>query len=44
MYDVDMRIRDLDFDLDNWVYFKISTMEGLMRFGKKGKLRPYFVV
>lgn len=34
----DVRRRDLKFYFRDWVYLKISPMEGLMRFGKKCKL------
>ena len=34
---------DLEFDVLNWVYLRISPMEGVKRFGKKEKLSPYFV-
>ncbi|WMV46221.1 hypothetical protein MTR67_039606 [Solanum verrucosum] len=40
---VDVRRRDLDFDVHDWVYLKISNMKGLIRFGKKGKLSHRFV-
>ncbi|WMV45914.1 hypothetical protein MTR67_039299 [Solanum verrucosum] len=39
----DVRIRDLEFDVNDWVYLKISPMKGVMRFGKKGKLSPRYV-
>ncbi|WMV37185.1 hypothetical protein MTR67_030570 [Solanum verrucosum] len=38
-----MRRRDLEFDVHDWVYLKISTMKGVMRFCKKGKLSPCYV-
>ena len=34
---------DLEFDVLNWVYMRISPMEGVKRFGKKEKLSTYFV-
>ncbi|WMV30058.1 hypothetical protein MTR67_023443 [Solanum verrucosum] len=37
---VDALIRDLEFEVDNWVYLKVSPMKGVMRFGKKGNLVP----
>ncbi|WMV49979.1 hypothetical protein MTR67_043364 [Solanum verrucosum] len=40
---VDVRRRDLEFDVDDWVYFKISPMKGVMRFGRKWKLSPSYV-
>ncbi|WMV41145.1 hypothetical protein MTR67_034530 [Solanum verrucosum] len=36
----DVRRRDLDFEVDDWVYLNVSPMKGFMRFGKKGKLSP----
>ncbi|WMV14121.1 hypothetical protein MTR67_007506 [Solanum verrucosum] len=38
----DVRRRDLEFDVNDWVYLKISPMKGVMRFGKKGKLSPHY--
>ncbi|KAH0644963.1 hypothetical protein KY284_032847 [Solanum tuberosum] len=35
--------RDLEFDVHDWGYLKISPMKGVMRFGKKGKLSPQYV-
>ncbi|WMV37984.1 hypothetical protein MTR67_031369 [Solanum verrucosum] len=32
--------RDLEFEVDDWVYLKTSPMKGVMRFGKKQKLSP----
>ncbi|KAH0669267.1 hypothetical protein KY285_023426 [Solanum tuberosum] len=45
----DVRRRILEFEVDDWVYLKISPMKGVMRFGKKGKLSlryigPYRIV
>ncbi|KAH0716653.1 hypothetical protein KY290_012914 [Solanum tuberosum] len=37
------RKRDLEFEVGDWVYLKISPMKGVMRFGKKGKLSPQYV-
>ncbi|WMV24807.1 hypothetical protein MTR67_018192 [Solanum verrucosum] len=39
----DVRRRDLEFDVHDWVYLKISPMKGVMRFHKKGKLSPRYV-
>ncbi|WMV46167.1 hypothetical protein MTR67_039552 [Solanum verrucosum] len=39
----DVRRRDLEFDVNHWVYLKISPMKGAMRFGKIGKLSPRYV-
>ena len=30
--------RELGFQVDDWVFLKVSPMKGVMRFGKKGKL------
>ncbi|WMV23985.1 hypothetical protein MTR67_017370 [Solanum verrucosum] len=35
--------RDLEFEVDDWVYLKVSPMKGVMRFGKKGKLSPQYI-
>ncbi|KAH0707222.1 hypothetical protein KY290_011779 [Solanum tuberosum] len=34
----DVRRRDLEFEIDDWVYLKVSPMKGVLRFGNKGKL------
>ncbi|KAH0778789.1 hypothetical protein KY290_005216 [Solanum tuberosum] len=39
----DVRMRDLEFDVDYWVYFKILSLKGVMRFGKKGKFSSSYV-
>lgn len=39
----DVRRRDLEFQVDDWVFMKVSPMKGIMRFGKKGKLSPYYI-
>ena len=39
----DVRKRDLEFHVGDWVYVKVSPMKGVMRFGKKGKLSPRYV-
>ncbi|XP_070017602.1 uncharacterized protein [Nicotiana sylvestris] len=39
----DVRQRDLEFDVEDWVFLKVSPMKGVMRFGKKGKLSPRYV-
>ncbi|WMV18799.1 hypothetical protein MTR67_012184 [Solanum verrucosum] len=39
----DVRRRNLEFDVHDWVYLKISPMKGVTRFGKEGKLSPRFV-
>ncbi|WMV51088.1 hypothetical protein MTR67_044473 [Solanum verrucosum] len=35
--------RALEFEVDDWVYLKVSPMKGVMRFGKKGKLSPRYI-
>ena len=40
---VDVRRRELEFKVDNWVFLKVSPMKGVMRFVKKGKLSPRYV-
>ena len=35
-----MKMRQLEFEVDNWVYLKVSPMKGVIRFGRKGKLSP----
>ncbi|KAH0748577.1 hypothetical protein KY290_027809 [Solanum tuberosum] len=39
----DVRRRELEFEVDDWVYLKVSPMKGVMRFGKKGKLSPSYI-
>ncbi|WMV24077.1 hypothetical protein MTR67_017462 [Solanum verrucosum] len=39
----DVRRRDLDFQIDDWVFLKVSPMKGVMWFGKKGKLSSRYV-
>ena len=36
----DVRKRDLEFEVSDFVYLKMSPMKGVVRFGKKGKLSP----
>ena len=39
----DVRGRELEFEVDDWVYLKVSPMKGVMRFVKKGKLNPRYI-
>jgi len=39
----DVRRRELEFQVDDWVFLKVSPMKGVMRFGKKWKLNPRYV-
>ncbi|PHT54216.1 Lignin-forming anionic peroxidase [Capsicum baccatum] len=40
---IDVRRKDLEFEVNDYVYLKISPMKGVKRFGKKGKLSPRYV-
>lgn len=35
--------RELVFEVGDKVFLRISLMKGVMRFGRKGKLSPWFV-
>ena len=37
--DADVR-RELEFQVDDWVFLKVSPMKGVMRFGMMDKLSP----
>ncbi|XP_019259770.1 PREDICTED: uncharacterized protein LOC109237836 [Nicotiana attenuata] len=39
----DVRHRDLEFEVGDWVFLRISPMKGVMRFGKKGKLSLRYI-
>ncbi|WMV08123.1 hypothetical protein MTR67_001508 [Solanum verrucosum] len=44
-----VRRKDLEFEVNEWAYLKISPMKGVMKFGKKGKpshiyVGPYLVL
>ncbi|WMV25861.1 hypothetical protein MTR67_019246 [Solanum verrucosum] len=39
----DIMRRALEFEVDDWVYLKVSPMKGVMRFGKNGKLSPRYI-
>ncbi|WMV23185.1 hypothetical protein MTR67_016570 [Solanum verrucosum] len=38
-----VRRMELEFEIDDWVYLKVSPMKGVMIFGKKGKLSPRYI-
>ena len=39
----DVRRRELEFQVNDWIFLKVSPMTGVMRFGKKGKFSPRYV-
>ncbi|XP_070041151.1 uncharacterized protein [Nicotiana tomentosiformis] len=39
----DNRRRDLEFQVDDWVFLKVSPIKGVIRFGGKGKLSPRYI-
>ena len=39
----DNRRRDMEFQIGDWVFLKLSPMRGVMRFGRKGKLSPRYI-
>ena len=39
----DVRRRELEFQVDDWVFLKVSPMKGVMRFRKKWKLSPRYI-
>ena len=39
----DVKRRELEFQVDDWVFLKVSPMKRVMRFGKKGKLSPRYI-
>ena len=39
----DVRRRELEFQVDDWFFMKVSPMKGVMRFDKKGMLSPRYV-
>ncbi|XP_070020379.1 uncharacterized protein [Nicotiana sylvestris] len=39
----DNQRRNLEFQVDDWVFLKVSPMKGVIRFGKKGILSPRYI-
>ena len=39
----DVRRMELEFQVDDWDFLKVSPIKGVMRFGKKEKLSPRYV-
>ena len=39
----DVRRKELEFQVNDWVFMKVSPMKGVMRFGMKGKISPRYV-
>ena len=39
----DVRRRDLAFEVNDYVYLKVSLMRGIRRFNIKGKLAPRYI-
>ena len=39
----DNRHQELEFDVGDHVFLKISSFKGVMRFSKKGKLNPRYI-
>ncbi|TYK28666.1 pol protein [Cucumis melo var. makuwa] len=39
----DVKWKDLEFDMGDKVFLKVTPMKGVLRFEKKGKLSPRFV-
>ena len=42
-YYADVTRMELEFQVDDWDFLKVSPIKGVMRFGKKEKLSPRYV-
>lgn len=39
----DLKRREIEYNVDDWVFLKVSLWKKVLRFGKKGKLSPRFI-
>ncbi|XP_034208150.1 uncharacterized protein LOC117621704 [Prunus dulcis] len=39
----DNRRKELQFEVGGWVFLKLSSWKGVVRFGKRGKLSPHYI-
>ena len=40
---IDTRQKDLEFEMDDMVFFKVAHWKGVIRFQKRGKLNPRYI-